>query len=60
MNKLISKRITPIIWDNKISLKVTLTSELSDIGIDPKKDDLEKAIIVSLYDDKKIVIEKVE
>lgn len=65
--KTISKRNGNVIWDKPEnyfgSLKVTLTDELQDIGIDPEKVDLDKSITVSVVDDnnkKKIIIEKVE
>jgi hypothetical protein len=69
MANIISKRIAPILWGRGVnntfgSLRVTITQELLDIGIDPENDDLEKAVSVQLIEDKdgkkRIVIEKIE
>jgi len=62
--EIITRRLADVIKDGKdpyFSLKVTLTSELLDLGID--EDKREKAIIVSLVNDngkRKVVIEKNE
>ena len=60
--KILTKRLLPLVWDQKISLRATLTSELLDINFNPEKDDLEKGLLVSVIDNggsKKIMIEKV-
>lgn len=69
MEKIITKRILPIRRDlggsNAIgSMRVTITPELRDLGIDPESDNLEGMTTVSLVQGldgkKRIVIEKVE
>ncbi|MFC1712168.1 hypothetical protein ACFL6S_00800 [Candidatus Poribacteria bacterium] len=69
MTKIIARRILPVIWDRGASqalgsLKVTLTHELLDIGVDPEKEDIEKTLTVELVkgDDgkKRIIIERIE
>ena len=60
--RILTKRLLPLIWDQKISLRATMTSEILDIGFNPEKDDLEKGLLISVIDNsgsKKIMIEKV-
>ena len=56
-----SKRIAPIISDGP-SLKMTLTNEILDLGIDPEKEDNLKMIVsvIELTDGKRIVIESIK
>ena len=69
MSEILTKRLLPIIWDrgggNTLgSLKVTITPELIDLGVDIEKDDPDKTLSVSVVKTKdgkkRIVIEKID